>query len=63
MFSARSISVCDCLLAPRSFGVAVVVDGGWELLMVCVCYFSWFLYIFGWSGSVCVLGCVYDCVS
>lgn len=34
--SARRISVCDCLLALWSFGVAVVVDGGWELLMVCV---------------------------
>lgn len=28
-------SAFDCLLASGSFGVAVVVDGGWGLLIVC----------------------------
>lgn len=32
---AVSALVTVCWLS-RSFGVAVVVDGGWELLMVCV---------------------------
>lgn len=65
MLSARRISACDCLLA-----VAVLWGGRggrWWLGVVdglrLTCYFSWFLYIFGWSGSVCVFRCVYDCVS
>lgn len=34
--SAHNISVCGCLLTSQSSGVAVMVSGGWGLLMVCV---------------------------
>lgn len=63
MFSARNISLCDCLLASRSFGVAAVVGGGWGLLMVCVKFIFLGFYIFLAGVGVCVYLCVYDCVS
>lgn len=56
MFSARNISVCDCLLTSQSFGVAVMINGGWGLLMVCVkLFFScvvFFIYIYIFLAGV-----------
>lgn len=63
MFSARNISVCDCLLASRSFGVAMVVDGG-RGLMICgkfVIFLGFYIFLAG--GGVYVDLCVYGCVS
>lgn len=57
MFSARNISVCDCLLASRSFGVAMVVDGG-RGLMICgkfVIFLGFYIFL---AGGECMWTCV-----
>lgn len=60
MLSARNISVCDCLLASRSFGVAVVVGGGGVVDGLRLIYFScFFLNIFLAGVGVCMDLCVY----
>lgn len=63
--SAHNISVCGCLLTSQSSGVAVMVSGGWGLLMVCVqlVFLGLFFNIYFWLGweRVCLCVCMMVC--